>query len=118
MVVVTIEDDDELYRRIFPSYVHSDDTISDRAFMLGGKPEQNLSVDLAKLTNPEEAATRAKAPGYGLASLKVRAVRELGFEIRHAPLPGNPAHALIEGPNDKAKCRQLAEAARLVVWPA
>ena len=43
--------------------------------------------------------------------------RSLGFIIRHDPLQDNPAHCLIEGENNKVKCKLLAEATTILTFP-
>ena len=47
-----------------------------------------------------------------------RETRLLGFSVRHDPEPEHEAHSLIEGANDREKCRRLAEATRILVQPA
>ena len=109
-----IADDDALYRRLAPGHVDPDGSVNSAAFKLRGRPDFSISVDLAKLTTPEEALARAPRPEFGFGVLLARETRALGFAIRPDPLPDNPAHALIEGPNDRAKCRLLANATRIL----
>jgi hypothetical protein len=40
--------------------------------------------------------------------------RSLGLEVRHDPLPDNPAHALIAGPNTEAISHALASQVALL----
>lgn len=49
--------------------------------------------------------------------LTVGYVRSLGFEVRHDPLPDNPAHTLVVGENTKAKCSLPAEATVVLITP-
>lgn len=112
-----IADDDALYRRLAPGHIDPDGSVNSAAFKLRGRPDFSISVDLAKLTTPEEALARAPRPEFGLGVLLARDARALGFSVRPDPLPGNPAHALIEGPNDRAKCRRLARATHVRIEP-
>lgn len=115
---VDIADQDSLYRRIVNDHVDADGNVNSAAFRQGGSPERKISVDLASLTTPEAVASRAGRPGFGVASLIARVPRELEFEVRHDPLPHNYAHSLIEGENDRKKCRLLAEACTVLIPPA
>ena len=112
-----IANDDELYRRLAPGHVDLDGSVNSAAFKVRGRPDLRISVDLARLTAPNAALTRAPRPGFGLDALAARAPRSLAFSVRHDPLPDNPAHALIEGDNDKTKCRLPARATRVLVSP-
>jgi hypothetical protein len=109
--------DDELYRRLAPGHLNPDGTVNSAAFKVRGRPDPRISVDLARLTTPEEVLARASRPGFGLGVLAARVPRSLGFTVRPDPLPDNLAHALIEGENDRAKCRLLARATRVLVLP-
>ena len=46
-----IEDDDELYRRIPPNYFKTNGTISSSAYKLNGRPDREVSANLAYLSN-------------------------------------------------------------------
>lgn len=116
-MLVEIEDNDELYRRIFPEYVRANGTVSLKAFMLSGYPDPQVSVDLARLTTPEEAVSRAKEPGYGLGAIVAQLPRSLGLTVRHDPIPNHYSHSLIIGENTKEKCKRLAEGVRLMIQP-
>lgn len=112
-----IADEDELYRRLAPGHVDLDGSVNSAAFKVRGRPDLHISVDLARLTAPDAALARAPRPGFGLGVLVAGAPRSLGFFVRRDPLPDNPTHALIEGDNDKTKCRPLARATRVLVAP-
>ena len=112
-----IADDDELYRRLAPGHVDPDGSVNSAAFKVRGRPDLHISVDLARLTTPEVALARAPRSGFGLGVLVARVPRSLGFSVRRDPLTDNGAHALIEGNNDKVKCRLLARATRVLVAP-
>ena len=110
-----IADDDQLYRRLAPEHVNPDGTVNSAAFKRGKQYDQSISVDLARLTTP--ARVLASRPGFGLGILPTSVPRSMGFTVRHDPLPDNPAHSLIEGDNDRAKSRLLAEAITVDVQP-
>jgi hypothetical protein len=115
--VEAIADDDDLYRRLAPDHIQPDGTVNSNAFKWGGRPDQSISVDLARLTSSDEALTRAPRPGCGLGLLKAGVARSLGFSVRHNPLPDNPSHALIEGENTRETCRALARATSVMIPP-
>jgi hypothetical protein len=112
-----IADDDELYRRLAPGHVDPDGSVNSAAFKVKGRPDLHISVDLARLATPEAALAQAPRLGFALGVLVTRVPRSLGFSGRRDPLPDNAAHALIEGDDDKAKCRLLAKATCVLVRP-
>lgn len=116
LAIIVIQDDDLLYRRLHHTHVYEDGSVKSIAYMFNSKPDPEVSVDLARLTTPEESAGRGK-PGTGLGEIITRVPRTLGFNVEHRPIAGNPAHAQIEGQNTKALCRQLAEATRVIITP-
>ncbi|NOT58687.1 MAG: hypothetical protein HOP19_00510 [Acidobacteria bacterium] len=113
---VTINDDDLLYRRLHHTRVYEDGSVKSIAYMFNSRPDPEVSVDLARLTTPEEAAGRGK-PGTGLGEIVTSVPRALGFQVEYRPLPENPAHSQIEGHNTKALCKQLAEATQMILMP-
>jgi hypothetical protein len=114
----TIAGHDRLYRRLVPQHLRPDGTVNSYAFMLRGQPDPTISVDLARLTTPEETAHRTGKPGAGVGALVAEVPLALGLAVRHDPLPGNAAHSLISGASTKAHCRQLAEAVTVLIRPA
>ena len=114
--IENIEDDDGLYRRLSPDQMYPDGTVNSNAFKSGGKPDASISVDLAKLTTAQDALARGgNRPGFAVGELFARLPRDLGFSVRHHPLPDDNAHSLIEGENDRKKCRLLAETTTVVI---
>ena len=113
--LVSVDDSDNLYRRIAPAHVNPDGTVNSGAYKYGGKFASSISVDLARLTTPED--TLRYRPTFGLGSLEARVPRGLGLTVRHAPMDDNRAHCLIEGSNTRAICRQMAESTTLIVAP-
>lgn len=117
--MVDIVDDDGLYRRLAPNHLRFDGSVSSSAFKVGKAWDNQISVDLAKLTTPEEAVARARRPETaGLGILTAGFPRGLGFTVRHDPLLENSAHTLIEGENSRQKSLRLAEEMRILVRPA
>ena len=120
--VVEILDEDALYRRLLPYYVKADGKVSSAAYKRRGKvPDNEVSVDLARLTTPVESLRRAPNSGFALGFLLAAAPRRMGFEVRHDPCPpqepDNLAHSPIAGENTPERCILLAEATTLVVPP-
>jgi hypothetical protein len=113
-----IRDEDALSRRLGPDSINPDGTVNSNAYKLGGKPASTFSVDLARLTTPEESIGRAPRPGFGLGVIPAGVLRQLGFTVRHAPEGGNDAHCQVEGPASRQSCRLLAEATRVLIPPS
>ena len=113
-----IADQDKLYRRLSKvSHVKSNGKVSSAAFKRNKKPDNEISVDLAKLTTPQESLAQVgedRKDKFILGVLVAAYPRSIGFCVRHNPLPGNYAHSLIEGQNDGEKCSLLAEATTLL----
>jgi hypothetical protein len=116
---------DLLYRRLVESYFRRRDrTLTSGAFYLRGKPDPEVSVDLARLTTPE--ITASKKPGSGVGQLRAEVPRHLGLDVRHDPHPEtdpeNAAHSVIVGMArtsiaDKERCRRLAHATEILLYP-
>jgi hypothetical protein len=109
-----IADDDVLYRRRARHQINPDGTVNSSAFKRGGVYETEISVDVARLTDPRTSVDRAGRGGFRLGEFEARAARQLGFRVEPDPLPDNPAHALVIGPNDQEISRALARRVRLV----
>lgn len=110
-----IDDFDELYRRLAPGWVKPDGTVASVAYKRGGLPENEISVDLARLTTP--AATLSGRPNFGIGVFVAAMPRSLGFEVFHDPELDNYAHSVIRGDNSKPKCRLLAEKTAVLLPP-
>lgn len=108
-------DEDELHRRLAPHVVKPDGTVASVAYARNGEPDDEISVDLARLTTT--AATLASRPRFGIGSIVARVPRRIGFEVIHDPIVDNAAHALIRGESSKEKCRLLAQETRIVIHP-
>ena len=104
MQVQEIADADDLYRRIHFSQV-KDGRPTSAAFK-----HTELSVDLAKLTTPEQSLSGYAS--HGLASITAGHARSLGQDVLHDPLEANPAHALVRGTKPLSIARSLAQSAK------
>jgi hypothetical protein len=112
--LVEILDEDWLYRRLHAACFKKDGSVSSVAFMTNTFPEGQASVDLAKLTTPEERVNREGKGRRKLGQLQARGPRDLGLEVVHDPLADNHAHSLILGADSKAMCRKLARLVEVV----
>lgn len=112
-----IEDDDELYRRIAPSFFKGDGSISSGAYKLKGHPDKEISVNLAYLTTIEK--TLQDRPNFGVGSLLARSPRDIGLDVVHDPQvnPDNESHSLIKGACTKEHCSRLAKATSVIKYP-
>ncbi len=116
--ILEVDDDDELYRRLAPHHIREDGTVSSSAFKRGKDPDPEVSVDLARLTTPEESLRRADRVEHGIGVLITRVPRGMGLTVRHDPLVGNLAHTVIEGQTSRQQPRVLAEQTRVLRYPA
>ena len=109
---VQIDPDDLLYRRLAPrNHIKPNGSVASNAYKRDGKPELEPSVDLAKVTTPEESVARAGngKPGFRLGELRFGTLIDLGFKIRPTPTDIDPAHCVIEGNTSTNTCSLLAE---------
>jgi hypothetical protein len=113
----SIADADDLYRRIPPYYIKKNGAISSAAFMKdrGKTPDNEISVEIARLTSPEECSRRFGDRGFRVIAITAGSARALNFDVRHDPLPDCYPHALVVGDNARDRCQQLAAASRVVL---
>jgi len=116
-----IEDSDSLFRRLHVACFKKNGSLTSATFKLNGFPENDISVDLARLTTPGESVNRAGKPGFRLGTLQARGPRQLGFDVVHDPqrFPDtserdNESHTLITGENTSEHCRELAKLVTVV----
>ncbi len=64
--MVHIDPEDLLYRRLAKEHINPDGTANSAAFKRGGGYDPSISVDLAKLTTPQESVDRARRAGFRL----------------------------------------------------
>ena len=111
-----IDDDDELYRRIAPHFFKQDGSISSSAYKVNGRPDKEISVNLAYLTTIDK--TLQDRPTFGIGSLIARYPREIELEVVHDPIyPDNKAHSLIKGAHTNEHCSRLAKATSIIKKP-
>lgn len=106
-----VHDDEILHRRIHPSFVRPDGSISSQAFR-----DPEMSVDRAWYTTIED--TLLAYEDYGLAALIAVDARELDQEVVADRLLLNPAHALVKGRKTKSISRRLARSSSWVLPPS
>jgi hypothetical protein len=112
--LVVIDDEDELYKRVFPYHVVGDTRVSSAAFKDKRKPANKFSADCAKLTTPRDCLTGPHSlPNLRLICFVAQTPRSLDFAVWHDPELGNYAHCSIEGESTGDKCDILAEKS----WP-
>jgi hypothetical protein len=118
-----IRPDDDLYRRIVPDNVTNGELNAGAYSLRPG--EEHLSVDIARLTSPEECLARAGRTDLGLAILNVSDVIALDLVVEHDPVRGDPAshmpvndaHARIIGENSRPVRAKLARASVILIMP-
>lgn len=112
--MVDIDDEDVLYRRLAEHQVNRDGTVNSTAFKRSNVFDTEISVDLAKLTDPRTSVDRAPRAGFRLGAVEAKHPRTLDFRVVHAPVEHNDSHVLIQGYNDQEISRALARRVRLV----
>jgi hypothetical protein len=126
---VPVFDTDVLYRHLHQQHVDRHGNVRSNAYKYNRIPQSEPSVDLAKLTTPEESLARRK-PDWGLGTLTAADVRAIDdLDVRHDPLAGdpaagippNPAHAVIETLPDSTEglhyCDELASRTTVLIPP-
>ncbi len=115
--------DDDLYRRLMPNGHVAEDgkTVLLGAFLRKKQPSEKhappdpeLSVDVARLTTPEDTQAGA-GPGFGVGRLPARVPLGMGLTIQHRPVKGNYAHALVYGLKTRGQCQDLADATTVII---
>lgn len=104
---------DDLYRRL-PAAAAKGTTVTSGAFKTNNEYDQEISVHIAKLLESSEDVL-CNRPFHGVGVFTVENATRPGFTVRHDPLPGDEAHALLIG--EKAKARELADRRRMVIAP-
>lgn len=109
--------EDFLYRRFLPYHKKPDGKLSSSIYKdPKGKIDHEVSVDLARLTTPQEFL--ARGPGhFGVGVLSVAIPLDLGLHVEHNPRADDYAHCLILGSHTKETCRRMAEQTEIVIDP-
>lgn len=103
-----IDDNENLYRRIHPTFKKPDGSVSSQAFK-----DPEMSVDRALLRTPEESI--ADYANSGLVSFKALTARELEQDVVYDPILLNPAHSLVIGKKTTSKARKLAKNSEWII---
>lgn len=113
----TVRDDEVLWRRILPEWLHAnpDGSVRPSSVAFTDRRSGEVSVHRALLTTL--AVVSAARPGDRVVEVTAGLVRSLGCIVVAAPLPDDPSHALICPSPSKAVARKLAEQARWVAQP-
>ncbi len=113
MHVLEIYDADELYRRI-PLYWVKPNGLSSAAFQ-NTTGTNDMSVDLASLTTPEETASVKK--DCGVVSFYASLARKYEQEVLHTPMVENYAHSSVRGKKTKSTRKKLAKGSEIILLP-
>ncbi len=97
----TISDDEKLHRRVHPTFIKSDGSVSSQAFT-----DSEMSVDKADYRSLDE--TMDGCPNHGCAAAQTEFARDLGQEVVSVPELLSPAHAHVNGKKTKSIARKLA----------
>jgi hypothetical protein len=105
----SIEDDEQLFRRILPQWIHRevDGSCRPQSLAFVDRKSYELSVHRARLTSPN--AVLAAHPSNSLVAFRAGMARELGYKVVSDPQDTDPSHVLIcptpEGRNAKTIAR-------------
>jgi hypothetical protein len=81
--------------------------------------DDEMSVDILCLTTIEESYNRAKKIGKNaVVSIPAELVIEKGLEVKHDPVDGNDAHAVILGKKTKSIAKFLATNCEVEIYPS
>ena len=103
-----IVDTENLNRRIHPTFVKPDGSVSSQAFT-----DLKMSVDRAKYRTIKESLLNYN--GYGLAGFLTLIAINAGQEVYAEPKLLNYAHAIVSGKKTKSIARIFAKASAWVV---
>jgi hypothetical protein len=110
----TINDDETLWRRILPDWIHTEESgrVRAKSFAFIDRLSGELSVHIAAMTNRD--AVLAIRPKDRIVAFKAGLPRSLGFAIVRDPTPDDPSHGLICPSPKGAKAKAIAEQAKLI----
>src|SRR5436305_1384418 len=109
----SIGDDEILWRRILPDWVHREPDGSTRpqSIAMVDRNSGELSVHIAALTTVE--AILKKRPGDYVVAFRAGAPRGWGLKVVRDPDPDDPSHALVCPSPNQSQAKKLA---RCCVW--
>jgi tRNA(Leu) C34 or U34 (ribose-2'-O)-methylase TrmL len=109
-----IQPDDRLLRWLHPGQF---DWKENRATSAAFKDPQ-MSVDILSMTTVDESYQRAQKQGKNaVVSFTYQQVKDLELEVKHDPVDGNNAHALVLGNKTKSIAKKLAQACKVEIYP-
>jgi tRNA(Leu) C34 or U34 (ribose-2'-O)-methylase TrmL len=109
-----IQPDDRLLRWLHPGQF---DWEENRATSAAFKDPQ-MSVDILSMTTVDESYQRAQKQGKNaVVSFTYQQVKDLELEVKHDPVDGNNAHALVLGNKTKSIAKKLAQACKVEIYP-
>lgn len=112
--IYQVKPDDKLLRWLHPGQFNWEENRPTSAAF----SDEQMSVDILSLTNLEESYQRAKKIGKNaVASIKAQDAIDLGLEVRHDPIEGNSAHAIVIGKKSKSIKKTLAKKAEIEIHP-
>jgi hypothetical protein len=80
--------------------------------------DREMSVDILSMTTVSESYERATKLGKNaVASFSYQQAVELGLEVKHDPIEGNDAHALVLGKKTNSIAKKLASMCQVEVYP-
>ena len=115
----SIPDTEDLYRRLARDWIVYDEMtggvrISSGAFL---DQDREISVHLSSLITPKDSLAYGGKGIVALAAVTARHARSLEQAVVRDAQPGDPAHALICGQQDKSIQHKLRDLARWVICP-
>lgn len=97
----SVADDENLHRRVHPTFIKFDGSVSSQAFT-----DPEMSVDRAEYRSLDE--TLDGYPQHGCATVETGFARSLHQEVVAVPELLNPAHAHVNGKKTKSIAKELA----------
>jgi hypothetical protein len=109
-----LKPDDRLLRWLHPGqFDWNGNRVTSAAFK-----DPQMSVDILSMTTVDESYQRAEKQGKNaVVSFSYQQVRDLELEVKHDPIDGNKAHALVLGNKTKSIARKLANACKVEIYP-
>lgn len=112
MEVLTIDDEEHLYRRITEEHFDTAKGKVNSSAFCG----RELSVDWAKFTTPTESIARPPI-GTCLVQVQAKYPRQVEQEVLHSPSPTNYSHALIVGDKKQSVRRFIRNHSTIILGP-